>query len=533
MSRLSFAALSCLLSATAASAQGPELRLIGDIFGTDVYLLDNQNNVVHTWTGTNTGLTNYVLDNGDVLRSYNPATAPQGYPPGAQGGIERLDFDGNQLWSYQLFGPNQRLHHDIEPMPNGNVLVIAWDEFTPAQATAMGRAPNQVASGVFRPDSVLELQPDPQGGATVVWEWHMVDHVIQDLDAQAQHFGNVATNPQLVDINWPTTDLDGNDWNHVNSVKYDPVHDLVIISSHRQSEIYVIDHSTTSAEAAGHTGGARGKGGDILYRWGNPQVYRAGTAADQQLFNQHYAHFIPEGLPGAGNILLFNNVPPGGVSEVLELVPPIDAQGNFTMNAGGTFDPAGPTWSYSNPLINSSNVSNARRMASGNTLICAGASRRVVEVTPAGQIVWTHNHTGPIFQAQVIERKLWADEVTVSAASGGNVEFDLLAGTEHVGEFYWLLGSFRDTPSVSPGGIALPLTFDPYMIFTLEQANSAVFSNTFGQVDAMGRAQASINLPAAALHPSLAGIELYHACVLVQQNMTLLGSNAIPLKILP
>ncbi|MGC8644373.1 MAG: hypothetical protein ACP5XB_31305, partial [Isosphaeraceae bacterium] len=58
--------------------------------------------------------------------------------------------------------------------------------------------------------------------------------------------------------------------------------DQILLSVHSFSEIWIIDHGTTTAEAATHKGGRSGKGGDLLYRWGNPQAYRAGTAADQQ-----------------------------------------------------------------------------------------------------------------------------------------------------------------------------------------------------------------------------------------------------------
>ena len=73
------------------------------------------------------------------------------------------------------------------------------------------------------------------------------------------------------------------------------------------NEIYIIDHSTSTAEAATSSGGIYNKGGDFLYRWGNPQAYRQGDQNDQKLFGQHYPHWIPDGLADAGKLILFNN----------------------------------------------------------------------------------------------------------------------------------------------------------------------------------------------------------------------------------
>ena len=114
---------------------------------------------------------------------------------------------------------------------------------------------------------------------------------------------------------------------HVNAVAYNADLDQIALSSPNFSEIWIIDHSTTTEEAKGHTGGRWGKGGDILYRWGNPRAYKNGTSRDQRLFFQHNIQWIPRGLPGEGHLLVFNNGggrKPEEYSSVDEFVPPTD-----------------------------------------------------------------------------------------------------------------------------------------------------------------------------------------------------------------
>ena len=142
-------------------------------------------------------------------------------------------------------------------------------------------------------------------------------------------------------------------WNHMNSIDYNPEFDQIMLSVRGSSELWIIDHSTTTAEAAGHTGGDRGKGGDLLYRWGNPVTYDAGTAADQMLFDQHDTQWIEAGCPGAGHILVFNNGLGRNYSSVDEFVPPVDASGNYTLTAGSAYGPTrstGPIMRQSRPI---------------------------------------------------------------------------------------------------------------------------------------------------------------------------------------
>ena len=184
------------------------------------------------------------------------------------------------------------------------------------------------------PDSLVEIKPTGKTTGEVVWEWHLWDHLVQDFDKSKANFGNVAEHPELVNINYGEDELPSviaatarrktsprrmatpaanrppridPDFTHFNGVAYNPDLDQIAVSVWAFSEFWIIDHGTTTAQAAGHTGGRRGRGGDLLYRWGNPRAYRAGTKADRKLFRQHNAHWIPRGLPGAGHLLLFNN----------------------------------------------------------------------------------------------------------------------------------------------------------------------------------------------------------------------------------
>ena len=186
------------------------------------------------------------------------------------------------------------------------------------------------------------------------------------------------------------------DWTHVNAVAYNPDLDQVVVSVHAFSEFWIIDHSTTIAEATSHKGGRSGKGGDLLYRWGNPRAYRNGSKMDQRLYNQHNAHWIPPGLPGEGHMLVFNNGssrPGGDSSSVDEIVLPVDSQGQYTRKDRGPYGPIQAVWSYSAPKKSdfySFFISGAQRLPNGNTLICSGASGTVFEVTPEKQVVWKY-----------------------------------------------------------------------------------------------------------------------------------------------
>jgi len=314
---------------------------------------------------------------------------------GAGGIVQEIDWDGTVVWEYSHCDEGFRAHHDIEPMPNGHVLVISWERKTEAEAVAAGRDPTRIADEEMWPDYVFELAPEGSNGGTVVWEWHVWDHLVQDFDGSLANVGVISEHPERVDVNFPATGPMSSDWLHINAVDYSAELDQIVLSVHNMSELWVIDHSTTSQEAASHSGGNQGRGGDLLYRWGNPQAYDRGTSSDQRLFAQHDAHWIPSGLPGEGHLLIFNNGSGGptapGHSAVDEVEQPVDGQGGYPLELGAAFGPDVPMWSYEAPSeFYAKNISGAQRLPNGNTLICDGPHGTFFEVSSDGEVVWRY-----------------------------------------------------------------------------------------------------------------------------------------------
>ena len=259
-----------LLDYDASADQG--YTLFAPLPSTTTYLIDVCGRQVHSWVGTaQPGNSVYLLENGDLLRTEK--VAGSAFNQGGTGGrILRISWDGTITWQYEYATNLYRQHHDVELLPNGNIAMIAWQKKTQAEAIAAGRDPDMLQDGELWVDSIIEIAPEGTSGGTIVWEWHLWDHLVQNEFADKANYGSVADNPQLVDLNFGGPRAD---WNHVNGIDYNAELDQFIISVHNFGEIWVIDHDITSAEAAGPAG-------DILYRWGNPAAYGAGAMSDQQ-----------------------------------------------------------------------------------------------------------------------------------------------------------------------------------------------------------------------------------------------------------
>lgn len=367
------------------------------------YLIDNDGRLVNRWESEFVpGLSAYLLEDGHLLRSAAIVDTTDGAT--ITGGFQKYDWDNNLVWEF-YYGTQ---HHDIEPMPNGNVLMVVNNRQNKNAAIQAGRDPSLIDGANIRSLSILEIAYTGPTTGNIVWQWNAWDHLIQDFDNSKDNFGTVVEYSELIDINFAK---DGSqDWLHTNSVDYNEEFDQILVSNRNTNEIWIIDHSTTTEEVATHTGGNSDKGGDLLYRWGNPIAYGAGTVNDQKLFGQHDAHWIESGLIGEGNILFFNNGlrrPSGSYSSVDEIITPIDGSGNYSLDIGSAYDPIDHTWSYTSPTpedFYSPRYGGSQRLPNGNTLICNSDSGEFFEVTPTNEIVWKYINPvtadGPLTQGE-------------------------------------------------------------------------------------------------------------------------------------
>ncbi len=412
----------------------------------NTHFINLDGEVVHTWEGEFAVIHQYLKENGNLVRLEVDPDFPTFAAGGQAGRIREYDWDGNILWDFEWADEDELIHHDIELMPNGNILAISYEAKSEKEVIEAGRDPKHVTKAGLWPDKIIEIKPSGPTEGEIVWEWHMWDHLVQDHDPTKNNYGILAEHPRKINFNvhgpeFPpmteeqvqqgikmgmmtgnaTVDNQHSDFTHTNAIAYNEELDQIAFSVPAYSEIMIIDHSTSSEEAKGSTGGKWGHGGDLLYRWGNPGNYGRGSKADRKLFFEHDIKWIPKGYPGEGHLMVFNNdiehpdnkVPsmwavlmkskspeveaPVGVlgnhSAVFEFVPPTNSEGAYILSENEAFGPESPVWSYTAPdqySFYSAFVSGAHRMKNGNTLITSGAKGRMIEVTPEGQIVWEY-----------------------------------------------------------------------------------------------------------------------------------------------
>ncbi len=374
--------------------------LFSPFLSNNTYLLDNCGRLVQQWnTDFKPAAEAILLDNGNLLRT--STMGPGANPTFAFGGggerIQEIDWDMNVVWEFEYSDTTHRMHHDFSVMPNGNLLIPAWELKTEEEAIQAGRDPMLIPDGELWAEYIIEVD---RTTSEIIWEWHLWDHLVQDFDDTKDNFGIISEHPELLDMNrtgGPTAE-GGKNWLHINSIDFNPMMNQILINSFFISEFFIIDHSTTTEQASGHQGGLSTRGGDLLYRWGNPQNYDHGDAEDRTIYGSHKAHWIDIGLDDAAKIMYFNNGNgrPGGSASSIDIInPPVDdyTTGQYIYSPGVSFFPAVPEWSYSDENgegFYSNFLSGAQRLTNGNTLICSGAEGRFFEITKQQEIVWDY-----------------------------------------------------------------------------------------------------------------------------------------------
>lgn len=346
---------------------------------TQVYLIDHCGQVVNEWTfSEKPALTCYLLENGNLLRA-------------GKDSLEIRDWDNNVIWAFDfsILGFNQ--HHDIEPLPNGNVLCVVKDIYTNEDIIEAGRDTAMLGAN-FRLEKVIELQPEGLSGAQIVWEWKLFDHLIQDFDPDKSNYGIISEHSELIDLNFDNEQ--NSDYIHFNAIDYHADLDHILLTARHLSELYIIDHSTTTEEAAGHSGGNSNRGGDLLWRWGNPQVYQQGSVEHQALDQPHDAKWVEKGYADEGQLSVFNNGGDGsGTFSSIHLLAPLFDQGNYQQQEG-RYLPVDFSWSWSGTILGEvlfeSKKSGTHALSNGNMMICQTSRGQITEITKTGELLWAY-----------------------------------------------------------------------------------------------------------------------------------------------
>ena len=366
----------------------------------DIFLLNKCGEIINHWEddpSARPGAVAYLLENGNILRSKWLADNPSSVTTsGGTGGIiELVSWDNEVLWTYNIADSTQIQHHDIHFTSHGTVMMIVWQKRELDEIVANGFDTLSHNQRSILTDYILEIDPMTD---SIVWEWHAWDHLIQDYDSTKANFGIVADHPERININYHEYTFGKTDWLHSNSIDYNPILDQVMISSKHFNEFWIIDRSTTLAEAGGTSGGNSNQGGDLLFRWGNPKAYQAGETSDRQLFSQHDVQWIDENdinpdYDFFGKIALYNNHIATGLSLGQILESEFDTTTFSYLKSNGTFLPDNFSAEFSHPDTTrnySTAASSIQIIGDGSVIMCAGRQGRTFELTPDGQVAWEY-----------------------------------------------------------------------------------------------------------------------------------------------
>lgn len=294
--------------------------------------------------------------------------------------IGELDWDGNIVWQWGETAPGgaAQQHHDWARLPNGDTLVLSVLSHQIPGFTL----PKQLD------DVIYEVTPKGE----IVWKWIAGDHLDEfGFTPEALALVRKSERPDYLHVN-DMKPLGPNHWFRDGDARFNP--NNIMISSREANFTIIIDKKT------GHVAWRLGP----TYLSNEPDAGRAGgprrlPSIIDQISGQHDPHLIPEGLAGAGNLLMFDNqgeagFPPAPLklflgSRALEIDP---VEQKIVWEYTGS-DSGAPEWTFY-----SSFISDVRRLPNGNTFIDEGMNGRFFQITPAGEVVW--EYVSPYFAAQ-------------------------------------------------------------------------------------------------------------------------------------
>jgi hypothetical protein len=348
-------------------------------------LLDMNGSVVHKWPIVGMPVT--MLPGGDLLGSKRMR-------PGAENvdamELVQVDWDGNERWSFSNWDDDgtgtmmSRQHHDLQREGNPVGYYAPRQDFAPRGNTLVLAHKTKTVPKISDRAIIDDVIYEASWHGRVGFQWHASDHFDEmGFDQEAKQA--IRKNPGYMNIS------KAGDWLHVNSAAllgrnhwYEEDGDQRF---HPQNIIF-------SSRAANFVAIVSRETGKIVWRVGPDFSPGHPEAQLGQFVGQHHAHMIPWGLPGAGNILVFDN---GGVSGYggSKGYPKYVRMHSRVLE----FDPVSLqiVWEYGDRdhpnLFMSYFISSAQRLPNGNTLITDGANGMLFEVTPSKLMVWKHIST--------------------------------------------------------------------------------------------------------------------------------------------
>ena len=208
-------------------------------------LVNQEGETVQEWPTTARPNTGRLLSDGSIVMLLNTRAQPNKFGTGTAM-IQKLDWEGKVLWTYE----NTTLHHDVCPMPNGNIMAILWEELSAENlARVIPARTDPLYSDVF-----VEINSKGK----IVWEWHAQDHLtIEDY----------------------TVSVGDSELTHANAVEYlaegNPLNGKasILVSFRHIDTILVADYETGEVSWEFGPGELSGQHNPTLLENGNVLVY--------------------------------------------------------------------------------------------------------------------------------------------------------------------------------------------------------------------------------------------------------------------